>query len=319
MSFNSRILTIAGSLRLRGRSGFPANAARRLLDRAGGPPPQFWSIGIYAGDSPLSLGPLIESNEAVISAADVTDIAARFVADPFMLRTDSGWHMFFEVMNAETGRGEIGHASSGDGRSWNYGRRVLTEPFHLSYPFVFQHKGESYMIPETIDGGGVRLYQAADFPQDWRHVGTLIEGRFVDPSLIRHDGRWWMFAGEGYGDPSVTLRLFHAEELFGPWREHPASPIIEDDPLTARPAGRPVVVDGRIIRFAQGCRPDYGTNVAAFRVDVLTPGEYSERPLADGPILSGSGRGWNRDGMHHVDAHQLADGTWIAAVDGWLW
>jgi hypothetical protein len=27
---------------------------------------------------------------------------------------------------------------------------ALREPFHLSFPFVFEHRGEHYMVPETL-------------------------------------------------------------------------------------------------------------------------------------------------------------------------
>ncbi|HET9363828.1 MAG TPA: hypothetical protein VFP71_02460, partial [Candidatus Angelobacter sp.] len=56
--------------------------------------PWVWSIGIYAGKSPLQLSPA--ARNPVISAGDVSDVSARFVADPFMLRVDGLWHMFFE-------------------------------------------------------------------------------------------------------------------------------------------------------------------------------------------------------------------------------
>ena len=32
--------------------------------------------------------------------------------------------------------------------------------------------------------------------------------------------------------------------------------------------------------------------------------------------MQGSGQGWNATGMHHLDAWQLDDGVWLAAVDG---
>lgn len=319
MRLVSWLLAVAGWLRLRGRSGFPASVARRVLDRLGGPSQQVWSIGIRTGESPLALGPPTDDHNPVMTAADATDVRASFVADPFILRVDSGWHMFFEIMNADTGRGEIASASSDDGLTWEYAGIVLTEPFHLAYPFVFEHEGESYMVPETIDADAIRLYRASNYPRRWRHIATLVEGRFADPCPFPHDGRWWMFAGDGSDDRDGTLRLFHAEKLFGPWREHPASPIVRDDPLTVRPAGRPVVIDGRVIRFAQVCRPQYGTSVAAFRIEELTSSEYVEYPVGKGQVLEGGGKGWNKEGMHHIDAHRLADGTWLAAVDRWRW
>lgn len=36
----------------------------------------------------------------------------------------------------------------------------------------------------------------------------------------------------------------------------------------------------------------------------------------DGPLLGPGPFAWNRDGMHHLDAHRLDDGTWFACVDG---
>jgi hypothetical protein len=33
--------------------------------------------------------------------------------------------------------------------------------------------------------------------------------------------------------------------------------------------------------------------------------------------LQGCGTGWNSEGMHHLDAQRLPDGTWLGAVDGW--
>jgi hypothetical protein len=63
--------------------------------------------------------------------------------------------------------------------------------------------------------------------------------------------------------------------------------------------------------------PYYGTDVRAFEVTEVTTRTYQERGLNQ-PILEPSGSGWNACGMHHVDAHLLSDGSWIASVDGWF-
>src|SRR4029077_16367514 len=87
-----------------------------------------WSIGIYAGKSPLRLAPAPGVRNPVLSARDVTDIPARFVADPFMLHADGLWHMFFEVLTPGSGLGEIGLAPSHDALTWQYRQIVLREP-----------------------------------------------------------------------------------------------------------------------------------------------------------------------------------------------
>src|SRR5262249_31357746 len=153
------------------------------------------------------------------------------------------WHMFFEVMNWRTGKGEIGLATSKDGLAWRPEQIVLAEPFHLSYPYVFEWMGEHYMIPESYQAGAVRLYQAVDFPTRWAFVGSLIEGRYlVDASIVRWADRWWLFTETNPDVKHDTLRLFHAEDLMGPWREHPSSPVVVGDPRVARPAGRAMVL-----------------------------------------------------------------------------
>jgi hypothetical protein len=46
----------------------------------------------------------------------------------------------------------------------------------------------------------------------------------------------------------------------------------------------------------------------------ISPAACSEA-LREEPLVKASGSGWNAEAMHHVDAHQIAKGRWIAAVD----
>jgi hypothetical protein len=235
-----------------------------------------------------------------------------------MLQVDDRWHMFFEVYNRRTRRGEIGCAVSADARAWTYVGRVLTEPFHLSYPYVFAWDGEIYMVPESCAAKAVRLYRAVRFPGQWEPVRDLVVGiEAVDASLCRHAGAWWMFLGEGRPPfHADTLRLFRAASLHEPWREHARSPVVRWNPRYGRPGGRVVVTGETLVRYSQDCQPVYGARVYGFEVTDLGAGSYRER-AAVAPVLAGSGAGWNAGGMHHVDPHREAEGRWIACVDGW--
>jgi len=272
-----------------------------------------WSIGIYTGDSPYRLAPAKPG--PVLTAADVNDVTADFVADPFMLRRDSRWHMFFEVMNRERAQGEIALATSDDdGLSWTYRQVVIKEPFHLSYPYVFEWRSECYMVPETLGAGAIWLYKADDFPIRWSRQRRLIDGSHADPSIVRFADLWWMFSCSAPYQHDV-LRLYFARDLDGPWKEHPRSPIVRNDKCRARPAGRLLQMDDRVIRFAQDCVPQYGTRVRGFEISELTRDRYVETELKL-PVLSPGIDDWNRSGMHHIDAHQLSDDRWLACVDG---
>jgi hypothetical protein len=278
-----------------------------------------WSIGIYVGRSPLDLFPPENVENPVLTWRDVADVKAGFVADPFMISFEDTWHMFFEVKNRETQKGEIGLAISKDGMRWSYRQIVLAEPFHLSYPYVFRWMDNYYMLPESSQAGSVRLYRAQNFPTEWLFVNNLLTGdRYVDSTIFRLDDRWWLLTGLGTPpNHAEILRLYYAETLLGGWTEHPASPIFSGNGCGARPAGRALVLEGRVIRYAQDCHPFYGSQVRAFEITDLTPTRYEERAIDGDPILTGSGSGWNGSGMHHLDPHRLADGSWMACVDGW--
>ena len=115
-------------------------------------------------------------------------------------------------------------------------------------------------------------------------------------------------------DGNETLRLFYAAELKGPWTEHPLSPIVKKDLKTARPAGRPFVIDGTLYRLGQDCYPTYGNQVHAFQITEISTATYSEK-MIERPLVKASSKGWNAEAMHHVDAHQIGTNQWIAAVD----
>jgi hypothetical protein len=219
--------------------------------------------------------------------------------------------MFFEVAVPVR---RIALASSLDGLNWTYERIVLSEPFNLSYPHVFQADGEYYMTPESASEGCVRLYRAANFPYQWEFVTKLVLDRpFADPTVFRYDGLWWMFVGNGASD---TCWLYFSRFLDSEWTEHPMSPIVANNRGRARPAGRAVVLsDNRLFRLAQNSAPSYGYAARVFQVDVLTPTDYAEHEVAESPIVQASGSGWNAEGMHQVDPWWTGS-DWLAATDG---
>ncbi len=277
-----------------------------------------WAIGIYKGPSPVKLHPTQDIRNPILSAKDVTDIKARFVADPFMIQNATGYFLFFEVLNDKRNTGEIAYAFSKDLLQWQYRNVVLKERFHLSYPYVFFWENRYYMIPECNNSGGIQLYEASQFPDQWHLVTTLIKstGRnsaLVDPSIIHYQNRWYLFS---YALKTKNLHLFGSDSLTGPWKEHPKSPVVQGSPHFARPGGKVINTNASIYRYAQDETPYYGTRVWAFRITELTAETYSEEPVSDQPVLQPGHEWWNSAGMHTIDAHQTGTNEWIALVDG---
>lgn len=281
-----------------------------------GPAEGIWSIGIYDLDvNGRSVKLHARQGNPVLTASDIKDMPARFVADPFLIQKKETFYLFFEVLGVD--RGVIGLATSVDGRRWRYERIVLEEPFHLSYPNVFQWKGDYYLVPESVAVNSVRLYKATHFPDDWQFIKPIITDRaLVDSTVLIHQGLLWLFSSS---PDNQNLYLFYADRPEGPWHEHPASPIVKGNARDARPAGNVLDTGERLIRFSQDSQEHgekYGKAVRGFEIMTLTPEKYREIPLEDNPLLNGSGTGWNAIGMHQISAWPASRGRWIAAVDG---
>ena len=275
-----------------------------------------WAIGIYKSSS---LEPFDFSGDnvrnPVLTASDVTDIPAAFVADPFLIHENNTYYMFFEVLNTNTSHGDIGLAISNDGFNWAYKQIILDEDFHLSYPCVFKWKNGYYMIPETYQAESVRLYKSNNFPYNWSFVETLLEGRdFIDNTIFHYNNTWWLFTGTRN---NTVLWLYYSDKLTGTWIEHPKSPIINGDANISRPGGRVIVFDThRIVRYTQDDDPYYGNQVWAFEITALTKTSYEEQRVGRTPILKGFDN-WNTRGMHQISPCYVSGNGWIASVDGY--
>ncbi|MBV6518232.1 MAG: hypothetical protein DCC43_07945 [Candidatus Brocadia sp.] len=264
-----------------------------------------WTNVVY---SPFHLVPPTTVTNPVQKGSDVTEYPADMVADTFLFYENNTWYMFNETLGSGH-NGDLAVSLSSDGLHWTYQQIVLNEPFHLSYPQVFKFGGTYYMIPETSAVNEMRLYRATNFPSAWTREATLLSGSaFVDSSIFRHNGKWWIFTGNA---TISNCYLYYSDNLTSGWIQHPMSPIVTGDSNKTRPAGRAFVYDNnRIIRTAQN-----GEFVRVFEVDTLTTTQYAEHEIPESPILNKSGSGWNATGMHHFDPWWTGN-HWLCSVDG---
>ena len=265
----------------------------------------YWSAGTTVSATPLNLD---VAGVSVLDRAQMGVGPKHLVADPFLARSGSEWFVFYEIMGA-TGA-DIGVSRvSLDGEN-EYLGIALDEPFHLSYPFVFESGGSHYLVPESKSSESIRLYRADEFPLRWSLEAEFLKGiALSDPTLIEIEDHWYLFA-EAAGE----LHLFSAPELFGPWAPHPQNPIRVGN--YSRPAGRVGFFDGRLLRFGQDQFGGYGRGVYGFEIEQITPTTYRESAIQGNPVLTATGNGFAKNGMHHIDAHRLEDGRYLVAVDG---
>jgi hypothetical protein len=215
------------------------------------------------------------------SFAVLPDDGSRYYADPFPFQRDGRTFIFVEEFCLSSGRGRISVTEiDGDGRP-SVPRPVLEEPHHLSYPFVFAHEGDVWMIPEAGESGRVSLYRAAEFPYKWRHEAVLIDGiAAYDATLLRHHKHFWLFVCERIWHSSSwdILNLFHADQLTGKWTPHERNPVL-CDALLSRPAGATFTFNGKTVRPVQDCSERYGGSINLCSLDQLDEATFHQTML----------------------------------------
>ena len=209
--------------------------------------------------------------------------ATRFAADPFGIETPGGAHVLYEEFPYARRRGNIAAVASarhgGDTIFTDDRRDVVVDRSHLSYPYLVEHGGAIHLIPESYQARQVRLYTAERFPDRWRLDRVLIDGfAGIDPTILFHEGTWWLFATDKEDGPHHNLKLFIADELHGPWRPHPKNPVVTDI-RAARPAGTPFTSGGMLYRPAMDYSEKVEGRITINRVVTMTPTDYVEEPV----------------------------------------
>jgi hypothetical protein len=240
-----------------------------------------WGVG-WRVDESASLLDRGEGTFRVLSGG--TD---SYLADPFPFRHEGQDFIFVEQYLYSKNKGCIAVVTTDRNGAASAPRIVLEEPHHLSYPFVFEHAGQIWMIPESGAAGNVSLYRAEAFPYRWRREACLIEGiEGYDVTPMRHEGGFWFFVSPRLWRSSSwdILSLYYADSLTGPWKPHAARPVLIDAALS-RPAGAIIRRDGRILRPVQDCSRGYGGAVTFCRINALGASGFAQTPV--GRIRSG--------------------------------
>lgn len=219
----------------------------------------------------------------------------KFLADPFGVIKDGKPYVFCEDFDYRTFRGCVSKIEL----PWNnhfHPEKAITLPIHTSYPYLVEHEGAIYCIPETCAAREIVIYKAEEFPDKWTKVASLVKNfSGVDPTVFRHHGSWWLTS---VAEGTNNLFIWHAMDLLGPWKPHTANPV-KTDVRSAQPAGTPFTHDGFLIRPAQDNSRTYGGRIVLNRVTRLTPTEFAEEPIG---TIEPDQSGPRPDGVHTVAA-----------------
>ncbi|HUP78761.1 MAG TPA: hypothetical protein VM260_09415, partial [Pirellula sp.] len=107
-----------------------------------------WAIGLLRGSS-LDCLKSSDITNPIVAGNDFERWNGRAVADPFAIFRNGVWYLFFELFQKGSKNAVIGASRSKDLQNWEPLGIVLKQAHHLSYPFIFEHDGQVYMMPES--------------------------------------------------------------------------------------------------------------------------------------------------------------------------
>ena len=240
-----------------------------------------WQLGIVR--APLAklidLGSLVDESIMWVP----TDPSLGFLADPFGLMRDGCLHIFAEAFDYRNRVGAIDVLRFNEHLNLLDRRECCREPWHLSYPFVFEAEGETWLLPEAFRSGTVTLYRATEFPVRWSAAARFaLDAPAVDPTLFRHEDRWWLAYAPGgtIAQRQGQLHLAFADAIQGPWTPHPSNPV-RVDRGGARPGGTAIPYEGGIVLPVQDCSRSYGAALKFLNIRTLTPNRFAAELIGD--------------------------------------
>jgi hypothetical protein len=217
-------------------------------------------------------------------SAEVRPPRGRFWADPFLYTRDGRTFCFVEDFVYKTRRAHITALEIAGTKVVERGIAVK-EPFHLSFPFLFQYKGELYMCPESYASRQIRIYRCTELPLKWELRTVVMEGvSAADTMFFEKAGKWWMLTSldeSGTEDHCSELYLFSSDSPLGTsWTPHPQNPI-RIDACGGRNAGL-IVDEEKLYRLAQRQGFDqYGQGLVVYEIKALSESLYVEERISE--------------------------------------
>jgi len=203
----------------------------------------------------------------------------RWLADPFIWAKDDEHYCFVEDYSFKRGKGSISVFKIFKDKYKELGQ-VISEDFHLSYPFLFNAYGELYMCPATPALKEIRIYKCIKFPMEWKFDHVLLKDiNAVDTNIFQYNKKWWILtnlSSSKVGDNNSELHIFYNDDLFSQnWKKHLKNPVIFETDL-ARNGGL-ILDDKNIFRIYQKHKFNhYGYASGIAKINELSEYSYTE-------------------------------------------
>lgn len=194
-----------------------------------------------------------------------------WIADPFLIAYNGKHYLFTEYV--EDTKGKIAYFRFENDKPV-FQRVVIDEPYHLSYPCVFEKNNQIFMIPESADNCSIDLYRAISFPEQWEKVAQMAKGMYFDSTYYCTDGKDYLFT---YRQRNGRYELILFEMNFADFTMKQIDCKLYKTNV-GRPGGMCKNDENKIVRVAQDCSAVYGKNLIYYQ-GFIQDGHYSEERL----------------------------------------
>lgn len=197
----------------------------------------------------------------------IDDNYKNYIADPFLFDYQENTYLFVELFDYKIGRGTIAYAKYyKKNNSFGRIREIISENYHLSYPLVFDYKGEIYLMPEANESNSLYIYKATSFPEKWEKHAVLLENiKYVDTTPFVYNSQFYAITKDN-STPQAPMFLLKIDPE--KWSVVEKKEIT-DDVSFSRPGGKVFQKDGKYYMVTQDCEADYGAalNILSFTID----------------------------------------------------
>lgn len=205
-----------------------------------------------------------------------------FWADPFGIFKDNKYFIFYEEYSKLKKYATINLAVLSADLKILDTRIVIDEGYHLSFPFLFWHNEELFMLPESCVTKKLMVYKCSTFPFAWKREKILLNEPCIDSVLFFENSFWWLIYSKVEADEQKGKFYIRKNTLpFDSWEKCPETQIERASSFNVRNGGSVFIHNSSLFRITQNCTRSYGQSIVINRILSLSVENFKEEAVKE--------------------------------------